>query len=40
MQVQQGLSPALWHVLALLTISVIANYIDRGNFSAALALRT
>jgi MFS transporter, ACS family, D-galactonate transporter len=38
MQVQQKLSPALWRLLALLTVSVVVNYIDRGNLSTAAPL--
>jgi MFS transporter, ACS family, D-galactonate transporter len=34
----QRLSPALWRLLALLTVSVIVNYIDRGNLSTAASL--
>ena len=38
MQVQQRLSPALWRLLALLTVSVVINYIDRGSLSIAAPL--
>ena len=38
MRVQERLSPALWCLLALLTLSVIINYIDRGSLSIAAPL--
>jgi MFS transporter, ACS family, D-galactonate transporter len=38
MQVQERLSPALWRLLALLTVSVVINYIDRGSLSIAAPL--
>jgi MFS family permease len=34
----QRLSPAQWRLLALLTLSVIINFIDRGNLSTAAPL--
>jgi len=38
MQVQERLSPALWRLLALLSFSVVINYIDRSNLSIAAPL--
>src|SRR6266566_3603767 len=38
MRVQERLSPALWHLLALLSFSVVINYIDRSNLSIAAPL--
>jgi ACS family D-galactonate transporter-like MFS transporter len=38
MQVQERLSPALLRLLALLALSVVINYIDRGNLSIAAPL--
>src|SRR5882724_7076110 len=35
---QKGLSPALWVVLALLSISLLINYVDRSSISTAAPL--
>ena len=35
---QKQLSPALWRLLALLMLSVVINYIDRGSLSTAVPL--